>query len=131
MQRSGIIPRMWEFIRLYLVSLILIAIFTWTIVEVYLLGVGPAPQQPPPGFVEERLEARLQWHKGNLKEKTKLEVSVDNADFEELFVDKDVTGNTHLINKLEPGHTYYWRLVQGGEPSSVYTFKTSPHAVAF
>jgi hypothetical protein len=42
-----------------------------------------------------------------------------------------VSGNTHRINNLEPGHTYFWRLVQGGKPSSTYSFKTASHAVAF
>ena len=131
MHRPGIIPRMWDFVRLYLVSLTLVGIFAWTIAQVYLLGVGPVPQQPPPGFVEQRLETRLQWHRGNIEELIHLEVSVDDPAFDELFVDKAVSGTTHIITNLEPGHTYYWRLIQGGKPSSTYTLKTASHAVAF
>ena len=159
MHRPGIIPRMWQFIRLYLVSLTLIGIFIWTILEVYVFGVGPVPQQPPPGYVEERLETRLQWHSGNINrikksrggkpcdenipegfdprfkqsclEKVELQVAIDDPDFKELFVDKPVSGNTHVIKNLEPGHTYYWRLMQGGKPSATYSFETAPQAVNF
>jgi hypothetical protein len=122
---------MWEFVRLYLASLTLIAIFAWAVIQVYLLGVGAVPQQPPPGFLEERLETRLQWHSGNTNKKIQIQVAVDDPDFEKPFIDKPVSGNTHYINNLEPGHTYYWRLVQEGEASSAYTFKTAPNAVAF
>jgi len=85
MHRPGVIPRLWDFVRLYLVALTLLGIFVWTVIEVYVLGVGPTPQQPPPGFVEERLETRLQWHKGNIPAPIQLQVSKDDADFTEPF----------------------------------------------
>ncbi len=130
MFRPGLIVRIWNFLRLYLVALILLGIFVWTVLEVYVLGVGPVPQQPPPGFVEDRLDTRLQWHRGNREEPMTLEVAKD-PDFKDKVVDRMASGTVHNLNDLEPGQTYYWRLIQGEKPSRTYYFKTSENAVAF
>lgn len=131
MLRPGLIPRLWDFLRSYLVTIVMLGIFTWTVVQVYVLGVGPTPQQPPPGFVEERLDTRLQWHQGNIDLPITVQVSKEDPAFKEPFYDKELTGNTLNVTDLEPGTTYHWRLVQGGKPSSTQTFKTSPNAVHF
>jgi hypothetical protein len=130
MFRPGIIVRIWNFLRLYLVALVLLGIFVWTVLEVYVLGVGPTPQQPPPGFVEQRLNTRLQWHRGNREESMTLEVAKDPG-FKDKIVDRQASGTVHNLNNLEPGQTYYWRLIQGETPSRTYSFRTSEDAVAF
>ncbi len=122
---------MWNFARSYLVTIVLLAILVWTVVQVYMLGVGPTPQQPPPGFVEDRLNTRLQWHQGNIDQPITVQVSKGDPEFKEPFYDKELTGTTLNVTDLEPGTTYYWRLLQGGKSSSTQFFKTSPNAVAF
>ena len=131
MYRRGIIPRIWEFLRNYLVAFLLIGTFGWTMIEVYVTGTVPVPQQPPEGYTTERLTATLQWNKGNREGAIHLQVSVDDPTFEEPMLDLEVSGTTHNLSKLEPGRTYYWRLVREDESSAIATFKTSKYAVSF
>jgi predicted PurR-regulated permease PerM len=131
MYRRGIIPRIWEFLRNYLVAFLLIGTFGWTMLEVYVTGTAPVPQQPPEGYTTERLTATLQWNKGSREGDIHLQVSVDDPTFEEPMLDLEVRGTTHNLSKLEPGRTYYWRLVREDESSAIATFKTSKYAVSF
>jgi hypothetical protein len=131
MRWIGIISALWKFVRDYGVILTLLTIFVVTVVQVYITGVGPTPQQPPEGYEVQRLEASLQWHKGNKGGAMTLEVSKDDPTFGELFVERQVSGTRHSVLNLEPGHTYYWRLKQDEAYSDTRSFKTSIHAIKF
>jgi len=99
--------------------------------NVYVTGTGPMPQQPPEGYVVERTQATFQWNRGNLSLPMRLQVSTDEANFENPTLDRKVTGTTHTMHNLEPGHVYYWRLVQGDKVSPLASFKTAKNAVTF
>ncbi len=131
MYRAGLIPRIWRFLRTYLVALALIFTLAFAFFEVYVTGVGPVPQQPPEGYTIERTNATLQWNKGTKKGPINLQVSMDDPKFKAPILEREVKNTSHAMNKLEPGHTYYWRLVQNDKPSPVATFKTSAYAIAF
>ncbi|MCP4676227.1 MAG: hypothetical protein GY854_12105 [Deltaproteobacteria bacterium] len=131
MQRLGLIPRIWGFLRTYAVALALIGGLGFAFFEVYVTGVGPMPQQPPEGYTIERTKAALQWSKGTRKGGIKLQVAMDDPSFTKPILEKDVKGKSHTMNALEPGHTYYWRLVQGDDYSPIATFKTSAYAIKF
>ena len=99
--------------------------------NVYVTGVGPVPQQPPEGYVVQRTQATFQWDMGNRDKPISLEVSMDDPDFTAPLLDRKVTGTTHTMTKLQPGHRYYWRLRQGDKISPVASFETSENAVNF
>lgn len=119
----------WRLLRSYAVAVALVLALGAAFIEVYFIGTGPATQQPPEGYTIQNTNATLQWDRGTKKEPIQLQIAIDDPDFTELFVDKEVNGKTHRLNDLEPGHTYYWRLVQGDKPSPVATFKTSAYAI--
>ena len=51
---------------------------------------------------------------------------------EDVYVRSGPGQSYYPTDKLEPGHTYYWRLIQRGEtPSRVFHFETAPNAVVF
>ncbi len=133
MRVIGIILRIWNFARDYLIVLTLIAVFGWTVIEVYGLGVGPMIQLPPEGYVIENLEAKLQWNNGNREPGYTLQVSKDDPSFQgTLFFDRQVAGTSQNLNDLEPGHIYYWRLVsKDNRTSRTASFKTAPYAINF
>ena len=131
MRLRGIIFAFLKFVRDYTLPLVLLGIFATTILQVYVLGVGPTPQQPPEGYELQRLEARLEWHKGNRDGAVTLEVAEDDPTFETLFMERQVSGTKHTMHNVTPGHTYYWRLKRNDTYSRVCSFKTSKHAIKF
>jgi hypothetical protein len=133
MRVIGIIVRLWNFARDYLILLALLSAFIWTIIEVYGLGVGPMIQLPPEGYVVENLEARLQWNNGNRPQDHTLQISEDDPTFQgKLFSEKQVTGTTQNISDLQAGHTYYWRLKsKDNRVGRTASFKTAPNAINF
>lgn len=131
MQRPGIIPRLWEFVRSYSVAIALIVAFTQAFIEVYSQGTLPATQMPPEGYTVKRLNTTLQWNKGTRDEPITLQISMDTPDFSNPILERKIQGNTHTARNLEPGHTYYWRLVQDSGASSVASFVTSIYAVKY
>ena len=131
MRMLEIISALWKFLRDYTLPLVLLGIFVTTLLQVYVFGVGPTPQQPPEGYELQRLEAKLTWHKGNREGATTLEIAKDDPTFQTLFVERQVSGTSHSLRDLEPGHTYYWRLKRDDEYTRTCSFKTSKHAIDF
>ena len=123
------LTRVWIWIRKYLVTLSLIVVFVGAMLEVYIFGVGPMPQQPPDGYTVERSRAALQWSRGTHEGDLTLQVSIDDPDFNELIVDKKVTGKTYSVKDLKRGKTYYWRIVGDGVESPTAKFKASAYAI--
>ncbi len=128
MRTLRIIPSMWRFLRDYGILIVLLGIFVLTVAQVYVFGVGATPQLPPEGYELQRLEAKLQWHRGNKKGAFTLEVA-DDPSFTDLVLERQVTGTSHVMRDLKPGQTYYWRLVRDDETSAVRSFKTSNYAM--
>ncbi len=131
MQKRGLITSLWEFVRIYLVTVALIYLLAAAFLEVYTTGMGPVPQQPPEGYTVEQMRATLQWNKGTREEKIRLQVAMDDPSFTKPILDKKTAGKSHNMKDLKPGHTYYWRLVQGNKTSSVAMFKTSAYVINF
>ncbi|MCP4603280.1 MAG: hypothetical protein GY847_22655 [Proteobacteria bacterium] len=131
MQRPGLIPKLWEFLRTYLVAIVLISTLTLALFEVYISGTGPVPQMPPEGYQLGQAQVTLRWNRGTREGDIQLQVSMDDANFGKPMLDKKATGKSHSMRDLEPGHIYYWRLVQGNKTSPVAAFKTSPYAIKF
>lgn len=131
MPRRGIIPRLWDFARKYLVALFMLGAFGAAMFEVYVTGTGPVPQQPPEGYAIEELTATLRWDNGTRGGPVTLEVSVDDPGFAKPLLSRETASGSYALRDLEPGRTYYWRLVQAGRSSPVASFKTSPYAVTF
>ncbi len=152
MHRQGIIPRIWGFLRNYTIPVVLLGVFVQTVVQTYITGIAPVPQQPPLGYVVEENQAKLQWHRGTTQGPWELQVTddkdpeftrkvfkLDDKDKTPVrkdpkdgwYVTRSVSGTTHMLSNLEPGKTYYWRLVRGNDSSSTYNFKISEHAIAF
>ena len=132
MRFLGLMVRIWNFARDYAILLVLSAIFLTTVVQVYILGVGPTPQLPPEGYLVQHLDAKLQWHNGNLPTGYTLEVSEDDPGFgAPLFLERKVNGTTFNLNDIEPGHVYFWRLKRDNFVSKTASFKTAPYAINF
>jgi len=129
MHRTGILVRLAGFLRRYAIAVALIAALVIAMVRVQTSGVGPVPQYPPEGYTAVKTQVSLQWNKGTREEPITLQVSIDDPTFSEPVLDKKVGGTSHSMSKLEGGKTYYWRLVQGEEPSPVATFKVSKYNV--
>ena len=133
MEWRTILGRALGFLRIYLVLLLLAAAFLFAVAERLLFGIGPTPQLPPEGYMSENRQVTLQWDPGDRGGPIALEVAVDSPDFRRKVVALPaVKGRTtHVLDDLSPGHTYYWRLVQGKAASPVATFKTSNDAIRF
>ena len=131
MLENSFLKQVWGFIREYLVILILIAGTCKMFINVYATGTRPMPQQPPEGYLVERTEATFQWNRGNRSLPIQLQVSKDDSSFKNPTLDRKVTGTTHTMHDLEPGHVYYWRLQQGDDTSPLASFKTADNAVTF
>jgi hypothetical protein len=131
MRRQGTIPRAWGFIRNFAIPLLLLGVFAQTVIQSYITGIAPVPQEPPLGYELERNETRLEWHKGTTEGKWELQVSMDDPEFKNPFVKKEVSGKSHMLNNLESNRTFFWRLVRGNDSSRIAYFKTSKHAIAF
>ena len=129
MYRRGLVLTLVVLLRRYAVALFLIGALAVAIVQVYTVGVGPRPQGPPEGYLVERDKATLSWDKGTREAPITLQISIDDDSFDEPDVERTVTGTTHHLNEVEGGATYYWRLVQDGDPSPVASFSVSKHHV--
>lgn len=125
MHRTGILVRLAGFIRRYTIAVVLIAMLVVAMAKVETSGVPPMPQQPPEGFETVETHVSLQWDKGTREEPITLQVSIDDPDFEEPFLERKVNGTSHSLSKLEGGKTYYWRLVQDTEPGPTASFRVS------
>jgi len=126
-----ILMRLAIWLRKYLVALVLLTFFVWSMWGVYWHGTGPVPQQPPRGFEVVREQASLHWSKGTRAIPVSLQVSVDDPLFNDPEVDKVVTSTSHKMRNLKAGSTYYWRLVQGDTSSPVAHFRVSPNNVGY
>jgi hypothetical protein len=131
MTHREIMQKAFTFSRLYLVTSLLALTLSWTFLTGFLTGVGPTPQSPADGYKFERTRATLQWDRGNRQGPIVLQVSMDDPDFGQPLIDRPVKRATHRFENLSPGHTYYWRLIQGEKRSPVASFKTSRNALSF
>lgn len=125
------LSKLWGWMRNYLVAILLVSMVFFSFIKVAVIGTGPTPQGPPMNYSLHKTQIELEWHKGTREGEIRLQVSVDEPNFEELMIDKVVGGTTHSLNDLEPGRTFYWRLVQNEKPSRVARFSTAPNAVKF
>ncbi len=131
MQRPSILSRLWTIARTHLVALALVWVLVAAFVEVYTEGTGPMPQQPFDGLLIERNRVDLSWNKGTREATLKLQVAIDDPEFNNPILDKETKSTFHAITDLKPGRTYYWRLVSDGIPGPSACFKTSTHAANF
>lgn len=125
MLRRGILPTLGLWLRQYAVPLALIGALLIALIRVYAVGTPPAPQQPPEGYLVEVDKASLEWNPGTRKEPVTLQVSIDDPDFAAPFLEREMAGTGHTLSRLQGGSTYYWRLVQGGEPGPTASFRVS------
>jgi len=130
MIRRSLPARVWRWARIYLVALLLVGGLALSFARTLANDIGPRPQHPPPGYVLARARAQLQWSPGNRDGEIRVQVSTDPG-FGELFVDEVPKRSVRELGELEPGATYYWRLVQGDHVSDVARFQVSPTAVRF
>ena len=131
MTRTGLIPRIVAWLRVYLIPVCLFCVVLVSVIETVTSSVDPMPQHPPHGLNLVRDHVQLQWSKGNGAGELRLQVAVDDSTFSTMIVDKAVVKNTHRLKELEPGRTYYWRLVKGGEPGFVSVFTISANALRY
>jgi len=129
MRAVEMLVRLGIFLRRYLVAVLLVGLLAAALIEVYATGTGPMPQQPPEGYTVERARASLQWNRGTRTEPITLQISIDDPTFASPKVERKVNGTTHSLNDLQRGSTYYWRLLQAGEPGPTASFKVSSHNV--
>jgi hypothetical protein len=122
--------RLWRWGRVYLVAVLLLAALAASCVRTLTNAVEPRPQHPAPGYVLSRPSIQLQWSAGNRDGEIRLQLSTDR-EFDALMIDEVVTRHTHALKNLEPGRTYYWRLVQGNRAGDVSWFEVSPTALRF
>lgn len=130
MYRGGLLEKAWRGVRAYLVALLLVIGLGVSCARTLLGDIGPRPQHPPPGYALARTQVQLQWSAGNRGGDIRVQVSTDAA-FGELLVDEVPPRNTRDLKDLEPGRTYYWRLVQRDRTSSIASFEVSPIALRF
>ncbi len=129
MRRRGILPTVGLWLRKYAVALLLVGLLLGALIQVYAVGTPPATQQPPEGYLVERDKVSLEWNTGTRKEPVTLQVSIDDPAFAEPFLERAITGSSHTLSRLQGGATYYWRLVQGGEPGPTASFRVSKYHV--
>ena len=68
--------------------------------------------------------------RGNRAGEIRLQLST-SRDFDEPIIDEVVTVGTHALRGLDPGRTYYWRLVQGERVGDASWFEVSTTALRF
>ena len=118
-----------KWLRKYAVLIALLTILTVELVTVQLNGMGPRPQLPPRGYEAESGNITLQWNKGNRDKPITVQVS-KTKDFENIVFERQVSGTTtNWGTSLERGQTYYWRLMQDEQPSSISRFTISKQHV--
>jgi hypothetical protein len=118
-----------RWLRRYGILMLLLGILAADLIAVALSGMGPRPQLPPNGYVEERGAVTLQWNRGNIEKPITLQVSTTKS-FDALVEETTVSGTTHTYNReMQRGQTYFWRLMQDGVPSATAHFVISTHHV--
>lgn len=128
--RHSLATRLWRWVRAYLVAWLLIGGLAVSCVRTLTDDIEPRAQHPPPGYVLARDRAQLQWSAGTRDGEVRVQLST-SPDFDELLVDEVAPRNTRQLRNLEPGTTYYWRLVQGDSDGDVAWFEVSPTAVRY
>ncbi len=131
MFRSGLIVGLMVWCRSYLIALVLIGVLALSFWEVLINGTGPMPQHPPVGHIVLRNSNQLQWSMGTRKEPIRLLISIDDPDFKKPLMDRTVKREMISLPNLEPGRTYYWKLVQGDSDSPTSKFHVSSTALRF
>lgn len=131
MMKLDLISNIWGWSRNYLVAIVLVSMLAFSFLKVAVIGAGPTPQGPPQGYALGKTQIELEWDKGSRDGDIRLQVSIDDPAFTKPLVNKVTSSSTHSLNDLEPGHTYYWRLVQNDRSSRVAHFETAPNAVRF
>jgi hypothetical protein len=129
MFRRGIVPAACLWLRHYCVALLLIGMLLTALIQVYAFGTPPAPQQPPEGYFVEQDKVSLEWNPGTRQEPITLQVSIDDPGLAAPFLERQITGSSHTLSRLQSGGTYYWRLVQGGKPGPTASFRVSKYNV--
>ena len=126
-----ILLRFGIWLRKYLVALLLIFGFLFSMGNLYVNGSGPVPQLPPRNLEVLRKTVQLHWNQGTREGDIRLQIAMDDATFADPMVDKTVRGKSYTMRDLMPGKIYYWRLVQNDAPSPASFFRTSPNNVAY
>ncbi|HUT76296.1 MAG TPA: hypothetical protein VM285_01325 [Polyangia bacterium] len=129
MLRRGILPAVVLWLRMYAVALLLIGALLAALIQVYAFGTPPAPQQPPEGYFVEQDKVSLEWNTGTRQEPVTLQVAIDDPGFTEPVLERQITGSSHTLSRLQSGGTYYWRLVQDGEAGPTASFRVSKYNV--
>jgi len=129
MLRRGILPTVALWLRNYAVALLLVGMLLAALIQVYAAGTPPAPQQPPEGYMVEQDRVSLEWNAGTRDQPVVLQVSIDDPRFTDPVVEREMKGTSHSMTRLRGGATYYWRLVQGGRPGPVASFRVSRYHV--
>ncbi len=114
-----------KWLRKYAVLIIMLSILITELVNVQLNGMGPRPQLPPIGYVEESGNITLQWNRGNIDKPITVQVS-KTKDFTDIVLERIVSGTTtNWGTGLERGQEYYWRLMQDDKSSVISRFTVS------
>jgi len=128
--RASIAARTWRWMRAYLVALLLVGGLALSLARTVAGTVGPHAQHPPAGYVHQRTTTELQWSVGNRGGEVRVQLSTSPG-FEELLLDEVPRRPVRELRDLEPGRTYYWRLVQGGSVADVSSFVVAPTALRY
>ncbi|MBW2276933.1 MAG: hypothetical protein JRF63_05535 [Deltaproteobacteria bacterium] len=128
--RRSFAARLWRWIRAYFVASLLVGGLVVSCVRALNDDIEPRAQHPPPGYVLARTRAQLQWSAGTLDGEVRIQVSTSPG-FDELLIDEVAPRNTRELRNLEPGTTYYWRLIKGDHLSDVAWFEVSPTALKY
>jgi len=131
MRGWGLLPFAARFAWRYAAAAALVAGLAVAMIGVAAGGTGPMPQQPPDGYSVASGRISLEWNRGTRKGPITLQISVNDSSFSKPILMKTIGGISHLLTDVRPGSTYYWRLVQGGEPSPTATFEVSASYVDF
>ena len=128
---AGVLIAAGRFAWRYAATAALVGALAAAMIRVATVGTGPVPQGPPDGYSAASGKVSLEWNKGTRKEPLRLQVSADDPSFAAPIVDKPVTGTAYSLPGVQPGKRYYWRLLQGGEPSPVSSFVVPASHVDF
>jgi hypothetical protein len=131
-RRTAILLRVARWMRSYLVPAALIVLVAWVALKAFSGDVSPNPEFPPEGYDVVRDTIELEWSRSSEKEKTRLQVVIDDDSFDgKKVVDEDVYTKTYTLNQLEPGRTYFWRVIEKGKTSRSSSFRVAEDAVRY
>ena len=88
----------------------LVLLVVYEILAGTILGVDPAPQIPPDGYVADETRIVLSWRKGNHKGEFNVQVAM-NGDFHNPVLDKTTKETRLTLPKLKRGEKYCWRVL--------------------